>query len=284
MAHLGLRTLTVLRFVDAGGGERALQYTGDPGRVRLDPRWYHAAFQFVGLGFDHILDGIDHLLFLLCLVIPFRRLRGLVTLVTSFTVGHSITLIASASGIAPDTLWFPALVETLIALSIVYMALENIVGTKLQRRWVMAFGFGLVHGFGFSFLLAERLQFAGPQLLTALVSFNVGVELGQLFVIVLALPVLRLLFTRVVEERIGTIILSALLAHTAWHWMTERGGELLQYDFTVPIFDTSFAATLMRWLMLLLIVGGLAWLLKLAFERFPRTGHRGSRRRGCEAG
>ncbi len=126
-----------------------------------------------------------------CLVIPFRRIRPLVAIVTAFTVAHSITLIASAAGFAPDALWFPPLIEVLIALSIVYMALENIVGAKLERRWMIAFGFGLVHGFGFSFALRESLQFAGAHLATSLVSFNVGVELGQLRVLAVAVPALN---------------------------------------------------------------------------------------------
>ena len=84
------------------------------------------------------------MLFLACLVIPFRRFRALVPIVTAFTAAHSITLIASAYDLAPDALWFPPLVETLIAASIVYMALENIVGAEtLQQRWLIAFGFGL---------------------------------------------------------------------------------------------------------------------------------------------
>ena len=83
---------------------------------------------------SHILDGIDHLLFLLGLVIPFRRLRSLVVVVTSFTIAHSVTLIASAYNLAPDALWFPPLVETLIAVSIVYMAFENIVWRRTQQR------------------------------------------------------------------------------------------------------------------------------------------------------
>ena len=94
-----------------------------------------------------------------------------------------MTLIASAYGMAPDSLWFPPLIETLIAISIVYMAFENIVGAKLQRRWVVTFAFGLVHGFGFSFLLRERLQFAGDHLVASLLAFNVGVEIGQLLVL-----------------------------------------------------------------------------------------------------
>src|SRR5439155_4932131 len=138
---------------------------GDPGLVRLDPRWHQAALRFVGLGCWHSLDGSDHLLFLLCLLIPFRRLRALVLVVTSFTAAHSITLIASAFGLAPDALWFPPLVETLIAASIVYMALENIVAPQLRRRWIITFAFGLVHGFGFSFALRQTLQFAGSHLL-----------------------------------------------------------------------------------------------------------------------
>jgi hypothetical protein len=149
LAHLGVRTTTVLRFLPPGGSERAFEYRGDPGLVRLDPRWHQAALRFVRLGFAHILDGIDHLLFVFCLVIPFRKPRPLIAIVTSFTVAHSITLIASAAGLAPDALWFPPLIETLIALSIVYMAFENIVGAKVERRWIIAFAFGLVHGFGF---------------------------------------------------------------------------------------------------------------------------------------
>ena len=99
--------------------------------------------------------------------------------VTAFTVAHSITLFASAAGFAPDGLWFPPLIETLIAASIVYMALENIVGLQPSAPWITAFGFGLVHGFGFSFALRERLQFAGSHLFDSLLAFNIGVELGR---------------------------------------------------------------------------------------------------------
>ena len=125
--QLGLSVLTVLRFLPPGGAERALALHDDPGIVHIDPSWLQASRLFVEQGFFHILDGIDHLLFLLCLVIPFRQFRALVPIVTAFTVAHSITLIASAYDMAPSGLWFPPFVETLIALSIVYMALENIV-------------------------------------------------------------------------------------------------------------------------------------------------------------
>ena len=240
--HLADNVVTALQFQTAEGVPRAYQFSGDPGVLPLDPSWLQAAWRFVQSGFLHILDGVDHLLFLFCLVVPLRRLRPLVWIVTAFTVAHSFTLIASAMGLAPDALWFPPLVETLIAASILYMALENIVGAA-RRRWMFAIGFGLVHGFGFAFALRETLQFAGSHVLTSLLAFNVGVELGQLFVLLLLAPILAALFRFVLPERIGTIILSALAAHVAWHWMAERGVVLGQFSL-----DWSPAANPYSWL------------------------------------
>ena len=270
LAHLGVSTTTVLRFLPANGAERAFQYNGDPGLVRLDPGAMQALLHFVRLGFEHILSGLDHLLFVLCLVIPFRRIRPLVAIVTSFTVAHSITLLGSALGLAPNALWFPPLIETLIALSIVYMAFENIVAPNLERRWIIAFAFGLVHGFGFSFALRDSLQFAGRHLLTSLLSFNIGVELGQLLVIAVAVPVLGWLFRHMVAERVGTILLSALVAHSAWHWMTARASVLSAYDLRMPALEWALAVSVLRGLMLLLILGGVLWGLSVAVTRWLR--------------
>jgi hypothetical protein len=261
--------VTVLRFLPPGGAIRAFEFVADPGLVRLDPRWYQAAGRFVEAGFFHILDGTDHLLFLFCLVIPFRRLRSLIPIVTSFTVAHSITLIASAYNLAPDALWFPPLIETLIATSIVYMALENIVGTaNVNRRWLITFGFGMVHGFGFSFALRETLQFAGAHMLTSLLSFNVGVELGQLLVLVLLIPALEAFFRFAVAERMGTIILSALVAHTAWHWMIDRASVLRQFPFQWPELSLPAIVIALRWLMALVVLAGVLWLISLAVRRW----------------
>jgi hypothetical protein len=272
--RLGLHVVTVLQFVPPGSPIRAFEFDSDPGLVRLDPRWYQAAARFVDLGFHHILDGTDHLLFLFCLVIPFRRFRGLIPVVTAFTVAHSITLIASAYDLAPSAAWFPPLIETLIAVSIVYMALENIVGgATVKRRWMVAFGFGLVHGFGFSFTLRQTLQLAGSHMLTSLLSFNVGVELGQLMVLALLIPALELLFRYVVAERMGTIILSALVAHTAWHWMTERYEVFRRYRIDWPVFDAALWADLLKWLMLIVIAGGVVWFVATAVrERSVQRG------------
>ena len=252
-ARLGQRVTTVLRFWPPGRGVRAFEYTGNPGLVQLDPRWHQAALHFVGRGFRHILSGLDHLLFLLCLVVPMRRPKDLVIVATSFTVAHSITLLAAASGLAPSALWFPPLVEALIAASIVYMALENILEPRLERRWIFAFVFGLVHGFGFSFALQNTLQFAGSHLLTSLLAFNVGVELGQLLVLLILVPTLAVVLGRLVPERPGTIVISALVAHTAWHWLTERGSDLQAYRVQMaglPAFPASAALWLLGTVLL----------------------------------
>jgi hypothetical protein len=273
LGTLSSATTTVLRFIlPENGAERVFNYLGDPGVVLLDPRWYQAVYRFIKMGFAHILEGADHLLFLFCLVIPLRSIRRLIPVVTSFTIAHSITLIASAFGVAPNVIWFPALIETLIALSIVYMAFENIVGARLEHRWLVAFGFGLIHGFGFSFMFSDTLQFAGGHLLSSLLAFNVGVELGQLMVLALVVPALIMLFKFFVKERVGTILISALLAHSAWHWMLDRGDQLNQYQFQMPIFDSLFFAALMRWGMMTIIIAGAIWAMFEIFRRFSLIG------------
>jgi HupE / UreJ protein len=230
-ARLGQRVTTVLRFLPADGTERLYELSGGATRLALDPRWYQAASRFVRQGFAHILGGTDHLLFLLCLMLPLRRdFKALLWVVTAFTVAHSATLAMAACGLIPGTLWFAPLIELLIAVSVFYTALENVIGGNLRHRWVIALTFGLIHGFGFAFALRQTLQLAGRHFAMALVAFNVGVELGQIVVLLAALPLLTLLLRYVVEERLGTIIISVLVGHTAWHWAAERLALLRQYQ------------------------------------------------------
>ncbi len=271
VARLGVQVITTLRFFAPGGAERALEFSGDPGNIRLDPSWHQAAARFIELGFQHILGGIDHLLFLFCLAIPFRKLSALVPIVTSFTVAHSITLLASAYGLGPTALWFPPLIETLIAGSILYMALENIIGSStVHRRWIIAFLFGLVHGFGFSFALKETLQFAGTHLVTSLLAFNVGVELGQLLVLLLLIPLLEVLFRFVVGERMGTVILSAFAAHTAWHWMLDRWDQLRRFRFEWPEFTPQLLSAGLHWAVALVAIAAALWAISSIARRSER--------------
>ena len=264
--RLAQKVTTALRFMPAPGVIRAFELHGDQGLVVLDPRWHQAARKFLVSGVWHILGGLDHLLFLLCLVIPFRQLRPLIVIATAFTVAHSITLTAAAIGFVPDALWFAPLVETLIAATIVYVAIENIVGSTTSRRWMVTFAFGLVHGLGFSFALGDRLQFVGDHLVASLLAFNVGVEIGQVAALLVLVPALGLLFRHAVGERFGVIILSVLVAHTGWHWMIERGGELAK--FPLPRLDAAFLAGAMRGLIALIVLGAIVWLVRGPVERW----------------
>jgi HupE / UreJ protein len=265
LTRLGIQVNVLLRFLQPGGSERAFDVHADVGLVHLDPSWVQAFAMFMRDGFLHILDGVDHLLFLACLAFPLRRLRPLAVIVTGFTVAHSITLISAALGFVPDGLWFPPLVETLVAATILYMALENILGVRAETRWLVTFAFGLIHGFAFSFALRSSLQFAGEHLLASLLAFNVGVELGQLAVLAVLVPALALLFRNGVAERIGVIVLSALAAHAAWHWLVERWTVLAQFPF--PAIDAAFLLGATRALMAALILAALLYLLRGAIRR-----------------
>jgi len=264
-ADLGDFTKLSIRYIPLGASSRAMMITGGSGRVALDPAWYQASVGFVRLGIEHILSGADHLLFLLCLIIPFRRVVALVPVVTAFTVGHSVTLIGTAYNLAPVGAWFPPFVETAIAVSIVYMALENIVGADLRRRWIIAGVFGLVHGFGFSSALKDQLQFAGSHLLVSLFSFNIGIEIGQLAVLCALVPALALLFRGAMSGRMGIIVLSALIAHTAWHWMLDRGQVLWQTPWPQPTGPGLLI--LARWILALALAVGAATLISKWIER-----------------
>jgi hypothetical protein len=232
--ELGDALKLAVRYMPLGADGRAIVMTGSAGQVALNPTWVRAAAGFTRLGVAHILTGYDHLLFLLCLMIPLRGWRQIFTVITVFTVAHSFTLLGSAFALAPSGRWFPPFVETAIAASIVYMALENILGARLERRLLVTALFGLVHGFGFSYGLQENFQFAGTHLLVSLFAFNVGIELGQIMVLGVMLPALVLMRRHVLRGRVGMIVLSALVAHTGWHWMTERADVLWRTPWPRP--------------------------------------------------
>jgi HupE/UreJ protein len=264
-AELGSSVKLAIRYMPFGSSTRALMISGGSGRVALDPAWWEASLGFVKLGIEHILTGIDHMLFLLCLVIPFHRVKPLIPVITAFTLGHSITLIGTAYNLAPLGAWFPPFVEAAIAATIFYMAIENIVGANLRRRWIIAALFGLVHGFGFADILREQLQFAGSYVLLSLVSFNIGIEIGQLLVLCVAVPALTLLFRGAMSGRMGVIVLSAIVANVAWQWMMERGEVLWQTPW--PQLTGPGLMVLARWVLALGLAIAAANLLSKWIDR-----------------
>jgi len=277
LARLGVRTYSMLHLVGRDGVVRTLSYVGDPGSISLDPRWWENLWRYLSEGFRHILGGIDHLLFVFCLVLPLRRWRPLVAIVTAFTVAHSITLGAAALGVVPTALWFPPLIEAAIALSILWLTVENVLlpTARLEGRWRMAFAFGLIHGFGFSFALREQLQFAGGDLLVALTAFNLGVEAGQLAVVGVALLALAALRRQIPEERqhLITWVGSAFVAHTAYHWAAERVADFAAHDVALawPSVDGPFVLALLRAALVGCIALAAALGLRQLYDRLLRN-------------
>jgi hydrogenase/urease accessory protein HupE len=177
--------------------------------------------RFVLLGIEHILTGYDHIAFLIALVLVAPSLRAVLPISTAFTAAHSITLLLAALRLVSLN---SRLVESAIAVSICYVAVENLFRKKATRRWLVAFCFGLVHGFGFASVL-QNLIVGKANLVSSVVSFNIGVELGQLMIFAALLPLLRLLGA-LIEPRKTTIAASAAIGLLGFIWVLERSFDL----------------------------------------------------------
>ncbi len=178
------------------------------------------ALRFVFLGVEHIISGLDHVLFLVSLLVALPSRRSLVWTISAFPLGHSATLALATFHVfvLPSSV-----VEPLIALSVVYVCLENLVSRPGAHRAALTLAFGLVHGMGFSSVLSD-LSLSGGALAAALASFNAGVELGQLLVVACVCPLLawgharRPLFVRRWALQAGSIAILAV----AGKWFLER--------------------------------------------------------------
>jgi hydrogenase/urease accessory protein HupE len=164
--------------------------------IEISRSAWSAIATFIKEGVRHILEGYDHVLFILCLTLGATRLTSLVWRATGFTVGHSVTLIAGFFGFVPAGQWFIPAVETGIALSIIYAAALAVMSRRNEKRaeiemLYITMAIGLLHGFGFSFVLHELLKVDSPDIWQSLLAFNVGVEIGQLMIISVAWLVFR---------------------------------------------------------------------------------------------
>lgn len=189
-----------------------VSYTATPARETIPA----AVGRFLRLGIAHIFLGYDHICFLLALIVV-SRLRELVKIITSFTIAHSITLILAALKIVTLPQRF---IECGVAFTIVYVAVENLWRTNITHRWVLTFFFGLIHGFSFANVLAG-LGLPREATIRCLLSFNVGVEIGQLAIVLSALPLLMLLSKRPYAPQVKAAI-SLAVALFGLGWFIER--------------------------------------------------------------
>jgi hypothetical protein len=195
---------------------RAAESTVELGEGATPPRPPVGAYFQIGV--EHILIGIDHLVFLLGLVVVGGRLRALIAVITAFTLGHSLSLALATLGIwTPD----PSFVEPAIALSIAYVGLENFRVADAAGRWRITLPFGFIHGFGFAGVLAE-IGVPDDAVGSALLLFNLGVEAGQLLVLALVLPLLAWLATMPGYRRVGPRSISLAIVLAGLYWFVER--------------------------------------------------------------
>jgi hydrogenase/urease accessory protein HupE len=175
--------------------------------------------QFVSLGVLHILTGYDHLIFLVGLLVAGATFREVARIITSFTVAHSITLgLATFNLVAIPS----SIVEPLIAASIVYIGVENLFRRERKWRWLLTFGFGLVHGFGFALALRELGIGSNGGAAVSLLSFNLGVELGQIAIAAALLPVIWKLRKRPLFVTRCAPVCSVLISFAGAFWLIER--------------------------------------------------------------
>jgi hydrogenase/urease accessory protein HupE len=177
-----------------------------------------SAWAFFKMGIEHILTGYDHLVFLFGLVLLRARLKELLAVVTAFTIAHSITLAIAVLGIFTPS---PRFVEPAIALSIAYVGIENFFVKDGSKRWRITFPFGLIHGFGFAGAL-QQINLPRPQIPVALVTFNLGVEAGQLFAMSIILPMVILIRQKDWFEPKGVRVLSGAVALAGGIWFVMR--------------------------------------------------------------
>ena len=262
--RLGVQALTRLSLLLSDGGQRVFELHGNPGLVHLDPTPAQVAGRFARAGFNHLTSGADYLLLLVCLVLPFRRGADVLFIAIAAAAASTLTLVASAAGMTPQALWYPAFIATLTAGAVVYLAAENVAGSRADRRARLACALALVLGIACSFALADERQFAGAHPLVAIGAFDAGLLLGQWLTIAVAVGVSALLFRVVVAERIGVIVVSALAAHAAWHWLTQRWSLLAQYQVAAPELTAGVLAATLRWAMIAVAAAGLAWAIGLA--------------------
>ena len=188
-----------------------------------------AAGTFVIEGIRHILEGTDHVLFVLCLIIGARRISSLLWRVTGFTLGHTVTLILGFLGYVPAAPWFVPAVEMGIAASSAYAAAIAVAKRPPGGAFAVTAGIGLLHGLGFSFVLQEILRVDSPNLWQSLLAFNLGVEIGQVAIALLVWPALWLLARR--SERLGNGLRWAVAVPcvaVAAFWISERGRMVLE--------------------------------------------------------
>ena len=254
-----------LQFIPVGERGTTMSVSPSSGRVALNPGRAQTALGFAWLGIQTFCTSADCLLLLACLMIPMRKVRDSVAILAAFAFANVISLAGAALGFAPDNPWFAALEAMLSALIIFLLALGNVFGAHLQRRRLWTGIFGLLWGFEFAKVLADRVQFAGVHSQVALWSLALGIDIGALLALAAISVGLALILRGARAGRVGIVVLSVIVAHAAWHWLIERVTAFWQMPWPPLTMGNFYHLT--QWIFVSFIAIGV---YAFAADRFER--------------
>jgi len=264
--ELGRRLKLQLEFLPANEAARSFTLIGGLGWIALAPRWYEAAWLFAKQGFTAALS-FERLVFLLCLIAPFRQFRSVLALILAFIALQAFTLTAAAVVDIRGIRWLTSLYAAGLGAAILLLAIGNLAAPSVRVRWAISAALGALGGFGLGRVLDDAWQFTGTHPVISAVSFNSGVAAGEVVSLALAFALMRLVFARLLPASLAIVVVSAVLGHLGWHWMIDRFhpfGHELEH---APVSGLWSAL----WLLPALFAGALGWFLprRLGGEPVP---------------
>jgi putative flippase GtrA len=224
--ELGDYFTLAVRFIPIGAPSRIVTLGSQSETVRLNPNWYQAADDLAIRGAAFLASNVEYLLFLTCFLVPSRTPRQLIGMVVAFSLAHCLTLLVFASESTPASAWLPVFILAGVATSIVCMALTSIISPHGRLSLAVPAIFGLIFGLLFAYAFKDRMQFAGDHAQISLLFFIIGIEIGQLLLLVVLLLVTTVLVRYIFVGHPGTYVLLGLIALIAWPWMLERAEVL----------------------------------------------------------
>jgi len=251
-----------LTFLPPNAPMRNYEIASGSGWIPLDPSALEAAWSSLKRGFADSF-AVDRLVFLLCLIAPFRDLRSLLAVVVVMAGMQALTMTATGAHWFSEAAWLQPLADVGLALAVLLLAIGNLGAPSLRRRWFIAAVIAALGGFAIGPLFAQSWQFAGMHPVVAALSYNAGVVAGAVFILVVAQVMLRAVFAFVLGAPLGVIVLSALLAWMGWQWLFDAAHRLRQ-AMDAGVSSTSIVAVV-RWLLPALLVGGAAYFLPRSF-------------------
>jgi hypothetical protein len=251
-----------LAFLPVAAPSRNYEIATGSGWIPLDPTASEAAWLSLKGGFVDSF-AFDRLAFLLCLVAPFRNLRSLLAVVVVMAGTQALTLTATGARWFVEAPWLQPLADTTLAAAVLLLAIGNLGAPSLRRRWFVAALIAALGGFAIGPLFVDRWQFAGAHAIAAAVSYNAGIVIGDIVILIASLVVLRALFARVLGAPLGVIVLSALLGLVAWQWLFD-GAHRLQRATDAGVSSASIIAVA-RWMLPAVLLGAAAYFLPRNF-------------------